>query len=83
MYEDKLKELRIFNLSKDMVKSILVNVKIVTRCSSFSETRTKEVNLHSRKRDGGIRCEASPLSKAENTDNGQLLGVWLLSSNSP
>lgn len=41
MYEDKLKELRIFNLSKDMVKSILVNVKIVTRCSSFSETRTK------------------------------------------
>lgn len=42
MYEDKLKELRIFNLSKDMVKSILDNVKIVTRSSSFSETRTKE-----------------------------------------
>lgn len=45
MYEDWLKELRIFNLNKDMVKNIMDNVKKknVTKCSSFPETRTKGI----------------------------------------
>lgn len=44
VYEDKLKELRIFNLNKDMVKNIMDNVKKnVNRCSPFPETRKKEI----------------------------------------
>lgn len=45
VYADRLKELRIFNLNKDMVKNIMDNVKKkkVTRCSPFPETRTKGI----------------------------------------
>lgn len=82
MYEDRLKELRIFNLNKDMVKNIMDNVKKnVTRCSPFPETR-KKGNLHSRKGTGAIGMRPAHTVKLESTETEQHWGVWLFSSNS-